>query len=117
MCEDAGCDASGLFVDPGPQDATPADTDQTHHPIAVRQPEKARADECSRKEPEFAPENREQQTSKDEFFKERSKNDILQQTDHRERTRSPYQIFIEPFSPVACQLPVFRHTVHQPLSP
>src|SRR5512147_2617686 len=117
MGQDAGRETSGFFIDPGPKHAAPADADQTDRTIAMCEPENACADEGGREKAELAPQNGEQQTSKGEFFEKRRKDDILQQTDHGDGWRSPDQISIEPFSPVARQMPLFRQASHNPFAP
>ena len=49
MGEDAGPKASGLFINPRPQHAAPADADQTHYAVPVREAENDRTDKRRRK--------------------------------------------------------------------
>ncbi len=54
MCQDAGRETPGFFIDPGPQHAAPADTDEAHQAIPVRQPENPCADKRGGQEAELA---------------------------------------------------------------
>src|SRR5512134_458189 len=83
--QDTGSETSGLFIDPRPEDAAPADADQPHDAIAVRQSENQRTHEGRRKKSKFSAENRKEQSAKHEFFEQRSEDHIFEQADHRQR--------------------------------
>src|SRR6476659_11007862 len=117
MRQDTWTEAPCLFVDPGPQDPAPADANQSDHTIAMRQTKDGRADERRRKEPELAAQDRKEQSPKHEFFEKRGKDHVLEHTDHRQRARSPDEILIEPFGPMAGELPLFGRAIHEPLTP
>ena len=70
-------EASGLLVDPSPEHAAPTHAQQSYQSIAMGNAEDACADQRSRQKTELPAEDREQQSTKREFFEQGRKDHVF----------------------------------------
>jgi len=78
MRNHTGDEATGLFIDPGPQESAPEHAHETDESIAVRQREDTCTKKRSRREGEPAAKHGKQQATKRQFLENRGKDDILE---------------------------------------